>query len=49
MHEAHEEETRDIGRRFVGKPDGKGLLGRPWERQIVYSNESLEMGCEGVG
>jgi hypothetical protein len=32
VHEAHEEETGDIGRRFVGKPEGKGLLGRPRDR-----------------
>jgi hypothetical protein len=32
VHEAHEEEKGDIGRRFVGKPEGKGLLRRPMVR-----------------
>jgi len=32
VHESHEEETRDVGRRFDGKPEGNGLLSRPRDR-----------------
>ena len=31
MHEAHKEETRDIGKCFFGKPEGKGY----WADQVI--------------
>jgi hypothetical protein len=49
VHEAHKEETRVIGRRFFGKTEGKGLLGRPSNRLKIYSNSTVEMGYEYVG
>ena len=49
-HVASREEKRDIFRVFMGKLEGKGLLGRPkhrWEDNIKMNFQ--EVGCGGGG
>jgi hypothetical protein len=48
-HVARMEESRDVHRILVGKPEGKRPLGRPrcrWEDNIKMYHQ--EVGCEGM-